>query len=123
MNRTDSFREGRKKYLRASLWIPYAVIAGLLILCGWQESQIADLQERMMNVESSRYDEQLNDIRWEAETALRKTRGHDGDIYRLEDHSADLQFRVMEMEWDLYGREGMAKQHTDSEGTRLPVRP
>lgn len=122
MNRTDRFRAGRKAFFRPSLWIPYAVAAGLLILCIWQENQIADLQERMMNVEASRYDDQLNNIRWEAETALQKTRAHDGDIYRLEDHSADLQFRVMEMEWDLYGRQGAVTRQTNSEGTR-PVRP
>lgn len=89
---------GREKVL-------FAALAALLLFSAWQESQIADLQERMMHIEASRYDDQLNDIRWEAETALRKTKDHDETLYRLDKHSADLRFRTMELEWDVYGKE------------------
>ncbi len=57
-----------------------------------------------MNIESSRYDDQLNDIRYEAETALRQNVEQDKDIYLLQKHSADQQFRTMGLEWDVYGK-------------------
>lgn len=52
----------------------YLIMAVLLAMVIYQQFLITDLQERMMNIESSRYDDQLNDIRWEAETALSQTK-------------------------------------------------
>ena len=47
----------------------YLIMAVLLAMVVYQQFLITDLQERMMNIESSSYDDQLNDIRWEAETS------------------------------------------------------
>ena len=65
---------------------------------------IADLQERMMNVEASRYDDQLNNIEWAATLALEQNKEQQKDIYSLQKASADYQFRIMEMEWDVYDK-------------------
>ncbi len=78
----------------------YLTILALVAMVSYQQSLIADLQERMMNVEASRYDDQLNDIRYEAELALRQNEEQQKDIYLLQKHSADHDFRIMEMEWD-----------------------
>lgn len=82
----------------------YLTILALTAMVIYQQSLIADLQERMMNVEASRYDDQLNDIRYEAELALRQNEEQQKDIYLLQKHSADHDFRIMEMEWDSSGR-------------------
>ena len=82
----------------------YLTILALTAMVIYQQSLIADLQERMMNVEASRYDDQLNDIRYEAELALRQNEEQQKDIYLLQKHSADHDFRIMEMEWDHSGR-------------------
>ena len=50
----------------------YLIMAMLLGMVIYQQFLITDLQERMMNIEASCYDEQLNDIRYEAEEALRQ---------------------------------------------------
>ena len=71
---------------------------------GDQQFQITDLQELMMNIESSSYDDQLNDILWEAETALSENREQEKDILQLQKHSATQNWRLMEMEWDTYGK-------------------
>ncbi len=78
----------------------YLTILALSAMVIYQQTLIADLQERMMNVEASRYDDQLNDIRYEAELALRQNEEQQKDIYLLQKHSADHDFRIMEMEWD-----------------------
>ena len=82
----------------------YLTILALTAMVIYQQSLIADLQERMMNVEASRYDDQLNDIRYEAELALRQNEEQQKDIYLLQKHSADHDFRIMEMEWDSSGQ-------------------
>lgn len=61
-------------------------MAALLAMVIYQQFLITDLQERMMNIESSRYDDQLNDIRWEAETALSQNEEQDKDILQLQKH-------------------------------------
>ena len=82
----------------------YLTILALTAMVIYQQSLITDLQERMMNVEASRYDDQLNDIRYEAELALRQNEEQQKDIYLLQKHSADHDFRIMEIEWDHSGR-------------------
>lgn len=82
----------------------YFVILILICFVGWQQSLIADLQGRVANIESDQYDNQLNDIRWEAETALRQNEEQRKDIYHLMKHSSEQGFRQTMMEWDLYGK-------------------
>ena len=82
----------------------YLTILALTAMVIYQQTLITDLQERTMNVEASRYDDQLNDIRYEAELALRQNEEQQKDIYLLQKHSADHDFRIMEMEWDSSGR-------------------
>ena len=84
----------------------YLIMAVLLAMVVYQQFLITDLQERMMNIESSSYDDQLNDIRWEAETALSENREQEKDILQLQKHSATQNWRLMEMEWDTYGKSG-----------------
>lgn len=79
------------------------VILALTGLCIYQQVLITDLQERMMNIEASRYDDQLNDIRWEAEQALEENKEQYRDIYHLMKHSSDQGFRLSQLEWDRYG--------------------
>lgn len=86
---------------RKYLYLVMAVLLGMMV---YQQCLITDLQERMMNIESSAYDDQLNDIRYEAETALRQNEEQDKDIYLLQKHSADQQYRTMGLEWDVYGK-------------------
>lgn len=81
--------------------ILYGCIILLIAFSAWQESQIADLQERMMNIESDRYDDQLNDIRWEAETALSQNKEQQKDILFLMKRGTQDRFHIMEMGWDL----------------------
>ena len=82
----------------------YITVVLLIAMVVYQQFLITDLQERMMNIESSAYDDQLNDIRYEAETALRQNEEQDKDIYLLQKHSADQQYRTMGLEWDVYGK-------------------
>ena len=56
------------KYIKNNLLQIITFVLFAIVI--WQQYQISDLQERMMNIESVKYDNQLNDIRWEAETAL-----------------------------------------------------
>ena len=81
-------------------YLALLVLAAVVI---YQQFLITDLQERMMNIESSRYDDQLNDIRWEAEKALSQNEEQQKDILQLQKHSASHSWRLMEMEWDIYG--------------------
>ncbi len=83
-------------------WYLYLCIAVLIGVVSWQQSLIANLQERMMNVEASRYDEQLNNIEWMAQLSLEENKEQQKDIYTLQKASADYRFRIMELEWDLY---------------------
>lgn len=95
------WQETIKWHDRKYLYIIMAVLLGMVV---YQQFLITDLQERMMNIESSAYDDQLNDIRYEAETALRQNEEQDKDIYLLQKHSADQQYRTMGLEWDVYGK-------------------
>lgn len=79
----------------------YLIIFALSAMTVYQQCLITDLQERMMNIEASRYDDQLNDIRYEAELALSQNEEQQKDIYHLQKHSADHAFRIMEMEWEV----------------------
>ncbi|MDY6084938.1 MAG: hypothetical protein SPI25_06835 [Dialister sp.] len=90
----------KKKLDLEHTWYLYLCILILIILISLQESQIADLQERMMNVESSCYDDQMNNIRWEAESALEENKEQGKDIYTLQRHDADHEFRLKQLEWD-----------------------
>lgn len=90
----------KKKLDLEHTWYLYLCILILILIISLQEAQIADLQERMMNVESSRYDDQLNDIRWEAELSLSQNKEQDKDIYTLQKHDADHEFRLKQLEWD-----------------------
>lgn len=66
-----------KKYLYLAL----IALTGMTI---YQQVLITDLQTRMMNIEASRYDDQLNDIRWEAEKALEENKEQQKDILHLQ---------------------------------------
>ena len=55
-------------------------------------------------VEASRYDDQLNNIEWAATLALEQNKEQQKDIYSLQKSSADYQFRIMELEWDVYDK-------------------
>ncbi len=57
-----------------------------------------------MNIEASRYDDQLNDIRWEAEKALEENKEQQKDILHLQKHSSEDRFHIIEMQWDMYGK-------------------
>lgn len=87
-----------KKYLYLAL----IALTGMTI---YQQVLITDLQTRMMNIEASRYDDQLNDIRWEAEKALEENKEQQKDILHLQKHSSEDRFHIMEMQWDMYGKE------------------
>ena len=86
-----------KKYLYLAL----IALTGMTI---YQQVLITDLQTRMMNIEASRYDDQLNDIRWEAEKALEENKEQQKDILHLQKHSSEDRFHIMEMQWDMYGK-------------------
>lgn len=76
------------------------IIAILLLFVSWQESQIADLQERMMNMESSKYDDQLTNLYWHAGNVDEKLKEMDKDIYHLQKKSTSHEWRIMDMEWE-----------------------
>jgi uncharacterized membrane protein len=84
--------------------ILYILILLLILFIGWQQSLIADLQERVSNIESDQYDNQLNDIRWEAEKALEENEEQRKDIYHIMKHINDQGFRQQQLEWDFYGK-------------------
>lgn len=46
----------KEKLCLEHTWYLYLCVFLLLAFISWQQSLIADLQERMMNVEASRYD-------------------------------------------------------------------
>lgn len=77
-----------------------AIIFLLGLFASWQESQIADLQERMMNIESSKYDDQLTNLYWHAGTVDEKLKEMDKDIYHLQKKSTSHEWRIMDMEWE-----------------------
>ena len=77
-----------------------AIIFLLVLFASWQESQIADLQERMMNIESSKYDDQLTNLYWHAGTVDEKLKEMDKDIYHLQKKSTSHEWRIMDMEWE-----------------------
>lgn len=77
-----------------------AAIAALLLFCAWQESQIADLQERMMNVEASKYDDQLTNLYWHAGRVDDRLEEMGKDIYHLQKKNTEHDWRIMEMEWE-----------------------
>lgn len=77
-----------------------AIILLLVIFASWQESQIADLQERMMNIESSKYDDQLTNLYWHAGNVDDKLKEMDKDIYHLQKKSTSHEWRIMDMEWE-----------------------
>lgn len=77
-----------------------AIIFLLVLFASWQESQIADLQERMMNIESARYDDQLTNLYWHAGTVDEKLKEMDKDIYHLQKRSTSHEWRIMDMEWE-----------------------
>lgn len=84
---------------------PLCIISILLLfMVIYQQFLITDLQERMMNIEAQQYDDQLNDIRWEAEMALSQNEEQQKDIIQLQGHTARQGWRLMEMEWDTYGK-------------------
>lgn len=76
-----------------------AVLAGVI---SWQESQIADLQERMMYVEAARYADAITNLQWHAWTVDERLKEMDQDMYHLQKRSTDHDWRIMEMEWDIY---------------------
>lgn len=76
------------------------LIAGLILFCAWQESQIADLQERMMNVEASKYDEQFSGVYWRLGTMDEKFTEIGKDIHHLEKESTEHEWRIMNLEWE-----------------------
>ena len=86
-----------KKYL-------YLALIDLTGMTIYQQVMITDLQTRMMNIEASRYDDQLNDIRWESEKALEENKEQQTDILHLQNHSSEDRFHIMEMKWDMYGK-------------------
>lgn len=96
-----SWIQGIQQKGQVPLYVILIILAALVI---YQQFLITDLQERMMNIEASQYDDQLNDIRYEAESALRQNEEQQKDIYLLQKHNVDHDFRLMEMEWDTYGK-------------------
>ena len=83
----------KEKLCLEHTWYLYLCVFLLLAFISWPQSLIADLQERMMNVEASRYDDQLNNIEWAATLALEQNKEQQKDIYSLQKSSADYQFR------------------------------
>lgn len=100
----------KEKLCLEHTWYLYLCVFLLLAFISWQQSLIADLQERMMNVEASRYDDQLNNIEWAATLALEQNKEQQKDIYSLQKASADYQFRIMELEWDVYDKDSMKRR-------------
>lgn len=84
---------------------PFLVIIAVLIgVISWQESQIADLQERMMHIEAARYDDAITNLQWHAWSVDDRLEEMDKDVYHLQKHSTDHDWRIMEMEWDVYSK-------------------
>lgn len=80
------------------------IIAALAAFASWQESQIADLQERMMHVEASRYDDQLTNLYWKGSLTDETMDEYGKDIYHLQKKSTDQEWRLMQLEWAVYGK-------------------
>lgn len=80
------------------------IILILIMIIIFQQTQITDLQERMMNIESSKYDEQLNDIRWEAQSALTENKEQEKDIRALQKQNTEDHFNILRLNWDFYGK-------------------
>ena len=74
----------KEKLCLEHTWYLYLCVFLLLAFISWQQSLIADLQERMMNVEASRYDDQLNNIEWAATLALEQQRTAEGYLFSSE---------------------------------------
>ncbi len=75
------------------------IIACLVAFSAWQESQIADLQERMMNQEASNYSGQLTNLWWHAGHVDDRLDEMDKDLYHLQKRSTSHEWRIMELEW------------------------
>ena len=97
----DHWKEKLDWQRNRPFYVALAVLAAVVV---YQQFLITDLQERMMNVEASRYDDQLNNIEWAATLALEQNKEQQKDIYSLQKSSADYQFRIMELEWDVYDK-------------------
>ena len=98
------FRQIRK--IGPASWLSYAAVLILGGVIFWQECRIDDLEQRIASVEQQDYYNWVNYVQWEADTNKEKLKEHDTILYRLQGHTEDLQFRVMELEWDLYGKKG-----------------
>ena len=90
------------KYIKNNLLKIITFVLFAIVI--WQQYQISDLQERMMNIESVKYDNQLNDIRWEAETALSENKEQKKDIRALQKQTSENRFNLLILSWDLYGK-------------------
>ena len=80
------------KYIKNNLLKIITFVLFAIVI--WQQYQISDLQERMMNIESVKYDNQLNDIRWEAETALSENKEQKKDIRALQKQTSENRFNL-----------------------------
>lgn len=89
------------KYIKNNLLKIITFVLFAIVI--WQQYQISDLQERMMNIESVKYDNQLNDIRWEAETALSENKEQKKDIRALQKQTSENRFNLLKLSWDFYG--------------------
>ncbi len=78
-----------------------AVIAALIAFVSWQESQIADLQERMMNIEASRYDDQLSTLYWHAGVTDDKLEEYGKDLYHLQKQSTEQDWQIKKLQWGI----------------------
>ncbi|EGF13310.1 hypothetical protein [Dialister micraerophilus] len=88
------------KYIKNNLLQIITFVLFAIVI--WQQYQISDLQERMMNIESVKYDNQLNDIRWEAETALSENKEQKKDIRALQKQTSENRFNLLKLSWDFY---------------------
>lgn len=88
------------KYIKNNLLKIITFVLFAIVI--WQQYQISDLQERMMNIESVKYDNQLNDIRWEAETALSENKEQKKDIRALQKQTSENRFNLLKLSWDFY---------------------
>lgn len=90
------------KYIKNNLLKIITFVLFAIVI--WQQYQISDLQERMMNIESVKYDNQLNDIRWEAETALSENKEQKKDIRALQKQTSENRVNLLKLSWDFYGK-------------------
>lgn len=90
------------KYIKNNLLQIITFVLFAIVI--WQQYQISDLQERMMNIESVKYDNQLNDIRWEAEMALSENKEQKKDIRALQKQTSENRFNLLKLSWDFYGK-------------------